>query len=68
MIERVHCGSSSILKITFVGTPYSHIKKLCMIVFDNFILNILLLLDIVVVKVDRHFLLLLVVQVGDDNR
>ena len=34
-----------------------------------FILNVLLLLDVVVVEVDRHLLPpLLVVQVGEDNR
>ena len=70
MIERVHCGFSSILKVTFfMGQPVVTFKKICMIVYDNFILNVLLLLDVVVVKVDRHLLLLpLVVQVGDDNR
>ena len=61
VIERVHSGPSSILKVTFVGTPCSHIKKLCMIVYDNFILEVLLLLDVVVVGVDCHLPLLLVV-------
>ena len=52
-----------------MGHPVVTFRKLCMNVYDNFILKVLLLLDVVVVEVDRHLLPLpLVSHVGEDNR